>query len=226
MATATMTDADLQRDVLEELKWEPSVDADHVGVSVKDGVVTLTGHVSSFAEKYAAERAAKRVHGVKAVANELDVKLPGDRKRTDEDVARDAVNALKANVSVPFDDIKVTATMRARHLPPYFVRNLADEQKNILDQGFNVPDGARIFDDDQHPDRTEFLIGHETITEVGTDNSDDGKETVGCDQGAQNVAGGTILDCVNDDFTPQFTVKGPEFAKDNGNALPARISDP
>jgi hypothetical protein len=119
------------------------------------------------------------------------------------------------------DDIKVTATMRARHLPPYFVRALAKEQQDILGQGFNVPDGARIFDDDAHPNRTEFLIGHETITEVGTANSKDGTETLGCDQGAQNVAGGTILDCVNDTFTPQFTVKGPEFAKDNGNALPA-----
>ena len=76
MTTATMSDVDLQRDVLDELKWEPSVNAAHIGVSVKDGVVTLTGHVTSFAEKYAAERAAKRVYGVKAVANELDVKLP------------------------------------------------------------------------------------------------------------------------------------------------------
>ncbi len=82
MSVATMTDPDLQRDVLEELRWEPSVDATHIGVSVKDGIVTLTGHVSSYAEKYAAERAAKRVYGVKAVANELDVKLPVSGRRT------------------------------------------------------------------------------------------------------------------------------------------------
>ena len=110
MTTATMTDSELQLDVLNELKWEPSVDAAHIGVSVKDGVVTLSGHVSSYAEKYAAERAAKRVHGVKAVANELDVKLPGFSQRTDEDIATAAVNALKSHISVPADKIKVTVS--------------------------------------------------------------------------------------------------------------------
>src|SRR5947208_10928858 len=102
------TDSELQRDVMDELRWEPSVNAAHVGVAVKEGVVTLTGHVSSYAEKYAAERAAKRVHGVKAVANELDVKLPGSSRRTDEDIAKAAVDALKWNIFVPADKIKVT----------------------------------------------------------------------------------------------------------------------
>ena len=104
------TDSELQRDVLDELKWEPSVDAAHIGVSAKDGVVTLSGHVSSYAEKFAAERAAKRVLGVRAVANEIDVKLPISSQRTDEDIAAAAVNALKANVSVPADKIKVTVS--------------------------------------------------------------------------------------------------------------------
>lgn len=108
MSTATVSDTELQRDVLDELKWEPSVDAAHIGVSVKNGVVTLTGHVSSYAEKYAAERAALRVHGVTAVANEIDVKLPGSSRRTDEDIALEAVNALKANLSVPHDKVKIT----------------------------------------------------------------------------------------------------------------------
>jgi len=103
----TITDVELQRDVLEELRWEPSVNAAHIGVSVKSGVVTLTGHVSSYAEKWAAEVAAKRVYGVKAVANELDVKLPGSSRRTDEDIAAAAVAALEASVSVPHDKIKV-----------------------------------------------------------------------------------------------------------------------
>jgi len=110
MTTATMTDSELQLDVLNELKWEPSVDAAHIGVSVKDGVVTLSGHVSSYAEKYAAERAAKRVHGVKAVANELDVKLPGSSQRTDEDIAAAAVGALRSHIAVPADKIKVTVS--------------------------------------------------------------------------------------------------------------------
>ena len=99
------TDSELQRDVLDELKWEPSVDAAHIGVSVKDGVVTLSGHVPSYAERFAAERAAKRVYGVKAVANELEVKLPSSSQRTDEDIAAAAVGALRSNLSVPADKI-------------------------------------------------------------------------------------------------------------------------
>ena len=109
-ATATMTDSELQRDVLDELRWEPTVDEAHIGVSVKNGVVTLTGYVPSYAEKFAAERAAKRVHGVKAVANELEVKLPGSSRRTDEDIAAAVVRALEADLSVPADKIKVTVS--------------------------------------------------------------------------------------------------------------------
>ncbi len=101
------TDSDLQKDVLAELAWEPSVNPAHIGVSVKDGVVTLSGHVASFAEEYAAEETAKRVYGVKSVANELDVKLPGTSERSDEDIAQAAVEALKSDISVPDDRIKV-----------------------------------------------------------------------------------------------------------------------
>lgn len=100
------SDAQLQRDVLDELSWEPSVDAAHIGVSVKDGVVTLSGHVPSYAEKYGAELAARRVYGVKAVANELEVKLPGSSVRSDEDLAAAAVKALESNVFVPPNTIK------------------------------------------------------------------------------------------------------------------------
>src|SRR5690242_3329009 len=103
---ATMTDRELQEDVLQELQWDPSVDASHVAASVANGVVTLRGWVSSYAEKYAAEEAAKRVYGVRAVANELEVRLPGASERTDEDLAAAAVNALKSNALVPHDKIK------------------------------------------------------------------------------------------------------------------------
>ena len=106
----TITDSELQQDVLRQLAWDPSVDAAHVGVSVKNGIVTLTGHVSSYAEKWGAENAAKRVYGVKAVANELDVKLPGSSQLTDEDIAREVVTALGNNVNVPDDKIKVTVS--------------------------------------------------------------------------------------------------------------------
>jgi len=110
MSTATLTDAELQQHVMDELKWEPSVDAAHVGVSVENGIVTLSGHVPSYAEKYGAEKAAKRVYGVRAVANELDVKIPGSSQRTDADIAAAAVNALKSHLSVPADKIKVTVS--------------------------------------------------------------------------------------------------------------------
>ena len=111
MSTATIdTDEELQADVIDALQYEPSVNAAHVGVSVKGGVVTLSGHVSSYWEKYAAERVAKRVYGVKAVANELDVKLSGSDKRSDEDIATDIVNALKWNLLVPSEQIKVTVS--------------------------------------------------------------------------------------------------------------------
>jgi osmotically-inducible protein OsmY len=101
------TDTELQRDVLEELKFGPSVNAAHIGVAVNDGIAMLSGHVPSYWEKYAAERAAKRVYGIKAIANEIDVKLPGGKPQADEEIAAAAVNALKSNVSLPRDKIKV-----------------------------------------------------------------------------------------------------------------------
>jgi osmotically-inducible protein OsmY len=104
------TDSELQRTVLDELKWEPSVNATHIGVSVKNGIVTLSGHVPSYWQKYGAEKAAKRVYGVTAVANELSVKLPGSSQSSDEDIATACVNALKANISVPSEKIKVTVS--------------------------------------------------------------------------------------------------------------------
>jgi osmotically-inducible protein OsmY len=101
------TDSELQQDVMIELKWEPTIKAAEIGVGVKDGVVTLSGYVDSFWKKWAAERAALRVFGVKAVAEELRVRLPGSLKRSDEDIARAASDALEWNVSVPHDRVKV-----------------------------------------------------------------------------------------------------------------------
>ena len=101
------TDLELKNDVESELKWEPSVNAAHIGVSAKGGLVTLSGHVPSYAEKYAAEKAAKRLYSVKAVANELEVNLPNSGKRSDEDVATACLVALKAHASVPDDTIKL-----------------------------------------------------------------------------------------------------------------------
>ncbi|HEU4455370.1 MAG TPA: BON domain-containing protein, partial [Longimicrobium sp.] len=81
------TETELQRDVLDELRWEPSIDANEVGVTVHEGVVTLAGRIGSFAEKDAAQRAVQRVAGVKAVANDLEVVVPGTHRRDDTDIA-------------------------------------------------------------------------------------------------------------------------------------------
>jgi osmotically-inducible protein OsmY len=101
------TDALLQSDVISELKWEPSIDAGTIGVSVRDGIVTLDGYVNSFVEKLTAVRAASRVMGVKAVAQELKIRLPQSYERNDADIAEAAVNALEWNMKVPDDRIKV-----------------------------------------------------------------------------------------------------------------------
>jgi osmotically-inducible protein OsmY len=103
------TDTQLQRDVIEELRWEPSVSDKEIAVAVKDGVVTLNGSVDSYAQKYAAERAASAVGGVKAVAEELQVRLPNVYERTDTELAHAIVNALKWDIQVPDD--KITATV-------------------------------------------------------------------------------------------------------------------
>jgi osmotically-inducible protein OsmY len=101
---------ELQRMVLEELRWEPSLDAGEIGVSVGEGVVTLTGHVESYAEKRAAEKAAKRVTGVQGVANDLVVKLPSSATRDDTDLVHAALQAMKWNTSVPEERVRVTVS--------------------------------------------------------------------------------------------------------------------
>lgn len=101
------TDSQLQQDVMAELKWEPAVQAEQIGVEVKDGVVTLAGHVDSFPAKWNAERAAQRVAGVRALAVEIDVKLNGSTKRTDTDVARSVENVLLWTTYLPKDSVKV-----------------------------------------------------------------------------------------------------------------------
>ncbi|MGP0018290.1 MAG: BON domain-containing protein [Candidatus Sulfotelmatobacter sp.] len=101
------TDTQLQRDVMDELQYEPSVDPSNIGVIAKGGIVTLTGKVSNYAEKYAASEAAQRVTGVKAVTDETQVDLPAFHQRDDQDIAQAALSALKWHVWVPKDAIKV-----------------------------------------------------------------------------------------------------------------------
>ena len=95
-----MDDLELKKSVESELNFEPSINAAEIGVAVKNGVVTLSGRVPSYWEKVSAERAAARVSGVKAVANELEVRLPGSSERTDEDIAQAAVDTLRWSVLV------------------------------------------------------------------------------------------------------------------------------
>jgi osmotically-inducible protein OsmY len=100
-------DSELKRDIESELMWEPRVDEAHIGVGVSDGIVTLSGQVASYDEKLAADRAVKRVYGVKAVVDELDVKLNGSSRRSDEQVASDCVQSLRSNTAVPPDKVSV-----------------------------------------------------------------------------------------------------------------------
>ncbi len=101
------TDIDIQKDVVAELRWEPSLRDDDIAVGVRDGVVTLAGFVDSYAEKWTAERVASKVKGVKAIANDIEVKLPSSSSRPDPDIAHAALDALRWNVSVPQDRIQV-----------------------------------------------------------------------------------------------------------------------
>ena len=110
MATATLirTDEELQKEVLAELKWDAQIQPNEIGVSVKDGVVTLTGWVDSYLKKWSAEDAAHKVAGVKAVANDIEIKLATER--TDSDIAEAAVHALEWDAGVPSDRVKATVS--------------------------------------------------------------------------------------------------------------------
>ena len=104
------TDHSIKTEVLAELAWEPMVNADHLGVTVRDGIVTLTGHVESYWQKRAAEKSASRVKGVKAIAQEIEVRLPVHIKRSDEDIAAAAVNRMSWDGAIPVDAVMVSVT--------------------------------------------------------------------------------------------------------------------
>ncbi|MCW5756802.1 MAG: BON domain-containing protein [Phycisphaeraceae bacterium] len=108
--TAAKSDTQIKTDVLNELKWDTRVDETEVGVQVKGGVVTLTGHVPSYGKKIAAVEAAHRVHGVLDVVNELDVRLPMSWRKTDQDVAQAVRHALQWDVLVPDEHISTTVS--------------------------------------------------------------------------------------------------------------------
>jgi osmotically-inducible protein OsmY len=100
-------DGDIKKDVEDELRWDPELDATDVAVSVKNGVVTLTGFVKSYTQRYEAERAVKRIAGVSGIANDIEVRLPSSDQRPDPEIARDAVAAIKNRLPIASQRIKV-----------------------------------------------------------------------------------------------------------------------
>ncbi|HKQ46266.1 MAG TPA: BON domain-containing protein [Rhizomicrobium sp.] len=102
-----MNDSILRQNIIDELEFEPAVDAAHIGVAVEDGVVTLSGHVGSYMEKLAAEKAVKRVKGVRALAEGIKVRFPEDKKTSDDEIAHRALTILKWNAVVPPNAVMV-----------------------------------------------------------------------------------------------------------------------
>lgn len=102
-----MNDIDLRSDILEELEFEPSVDARNIGVAVSHGVATLTGHVGSYAEKAAVERAVQRIKGVRGMAQEIEIRLPANRKTHDDEIAERALKIIAWDTTIPADHVQV-----------------------------------------------------------------------------------------------------------------------
>ncbi len=102
-----MGDKTLRQAVMDELEWEPSIGAQHIGVAVEDGVVTLTGHVGSYIERLAAEKAVKRVKGVRAIAEEIEVRFPSDKKTSDDQIAKRALDLIAWDSTIPKDRIQI-----------------------------------------------------------------------------------------------------------------------
>ena len=102
-----MSDRTLKQAVEDELEWEPSINAEHIGVTAEDGVVTLTGHVGSYSEKYAAEKATKRVKGVRAIAQEIEIRFPNDKKTSDDQIAKRALDIIAWDSTIPKDKVQV-----------------------------------------------------------------------------------------------------------------------
>lgn len=111
-----MSDIVLRQDIMDELEFEPSINAAHIGVVVDKGVVTLSGYVDSYAEKLAAEKAVKRVKGVLAIAEEVEVRFPSDKKTADDEIASRAVSILRWSAVVPADSVMVKVQHGQVHL--------------------------------------------------------------------------------------------------------------
>lgn len=100
-----MSDITLRQDIIDELDFDPSIDSANIGVAVSDGVVTLTGHVRSYAEKVAAERVVQRVKGVRGLAQEIEVRYPDEKKSADDEIAKRALKIMTWDMTIPSDKI-------------------------------------------------------------------------------------------------------------------------
>jgi osmotically-inducible protein OsmY len=154
-------DKTLQHDVLAQLEFEPSVNAAHIGVAAKDGVVTLTGHVSSFEQKLIAERAARGVHGVKAVAQEIEVRLPSDKKCGDDEIAERALKIINWDLHLPASSIyvKVDHGIVTLHgtVEKHFQRSEAERQVRKLSGVVGMINEIRLKPKPTPPDIRERL---------------------------------------------------------------------
>lgn len=102
-----MNDKELRQLVIDELEYEPSIDAADIGVAAENGVITLSGYVTDYAQKMTAERAVWRVKGVKGIAQKIEVRLPGDKQQNDDEIAQRALNILAWNAVIPRDSVRV-----------------------------------------------------------------------------------------------------------------------
>jgi len=143
-----MSDLQLRKDVLDELEYEPSVNAAHIGVAVDKGIVTLSGHASSYAEKITAVALVRRVKGVRAIADEVEVRYPSDKKTADDEIAKRAIDILSWDTMVPRDSIQVTVrdglVALSGNVDWYYQKTVAEEDVRKLSGVRGVIDNIEI----------------------------------------------------------------------------------
>ena len=131
-----MNDLQFRQDILDELEFEPSIDAAHLGVAAENGVVTLTGHVSSYVEKLAAVKAVRRVKGVRGIADDIEVRFFGDKKTADDEIAKRAIDILSWDTTLPGSLVQITvrhgSVTLAGDVDWYYQRNAAEDNVRKL----------------------------------------------------------------------------------------------
>ncbi len=169
----TRSDAQIQRDVLDELDWDTRVRPTEVGVSVKDGIVTLTGQVDSYSKRWAAQEAALRVIGVRAVANDLEVSLHSAAERTDSELARAVIDALKWDAEIPTQAIQISVTngwiTLSGQVEVYFQRDAAERAVRHLAGVRGVSNRLTVRQPGPAPDDVKQRIERALVRNAETD---------------------------------------------------------